>query len=203
MDVSPVIYPIEIVIGTTTATSTENQYPRVSIEQFINGITRVQGLDERYVLVTLITTGERRELWLFDMIDETIRQIGVEEAEINEVKPVARDGLIFWINKEHRKVFTYDLRTSGKLYKFTMAGNLPYSDERILAFPFTGMSLVQRGEQLVIFTNEAGEVFTDENNESTKLFFEKFDLTKHLSDDLLSVISDTYVVSSEIEQITE
>jgi hypothetical protein len=199
-DIMPTVTPFDSLITDSVATDSiavaTSGLP-MTITDFANAITAVHGIDERYVLVNVLIGTSTTEVWLFDMKDKIIHRIGMDKAQIGTMPPGAKDGMIFWLNAERDRVYTYDLRTAGSLHEMTLVGNLPTSAEYTLTFPFTSWQVIWRGDSFYFKTRKTGEVFQDENTDSAQKFFNYFSLPQRLPYDRVQSIGGTFVSEEE------
>ncbi len=199
-DIVPTISPFDtlisdVVIPATDAASTSELHMTTS--DFVNRITKVHGIDERYVLVSVLVSTSTTELWLFDMTDHLVHRIGSGKAQIGTMQAGSKDGMIFWLNAERNTIYTYDLRTAGSLHEMMLVGNLPAGAEYVLTFPFTSWQVIWRGDAFYFRTRKTGEVFQDENTDSASKFFTYFNLKHALPFDRIQTIGGTFISEGE------
>ncbi len=186
----------ELAEATSTAT-TSVLVPLFTYEAFTESISSVHGVDDRYVVVTVAMSATSTEVWLFDMRQELIHRIGIEEATIGQYPVGVKDDMIFWLNNLDEVVFVYDLRTAGQLHEMALVANLPSANEHRLTFPFPDWEVIWRSDQFYFYTKATGEVFQDENTESAQLFYDFFNLEQLLPRVRLDEIGGIVIPDSE------
>lgn len=201
----PVTYPIRDMVLFTESSTTASSTPELSIiagtttevvsmDVFAASVESVQGIDDRYVLARLRRI-DGPELWLFDMGAQTMTRLGFAEGAPGAILPLAKEGLIFWLNQSASKMYTYDTRTAGQLFSMLLVANLPDSTEYTFSFPYTEWKIVWRGNSLFATHPKTGEVFGDGSSESLLRFVRYFPLAEHLSEDELHVLGLTTVTT--------
>lgn len=201
-DIVPTITPFSDLVSDTVTTSSGVASTTMTTVDFANHITAVHGIDERYVLVNVLTGTTSTEVWLFDMRDQLVHRIGRDKAQIGTMQAGSKDGMIFWLNAARDTIYTYDLRTAGSLHEMLLVGNLPTDSEYVLTFPFTSWQVNWRGDTFYFRTRKTGEVFQDENTDSARKFFNYFNLTQSLSYDQIQAIGGTFISEDEVNRST-
>jgi hypothetical protein len=198
-DIVPSVTPFDMLISDTSASGTATtSLPHMTTTEFVNAITAVHGIDERYVLVDVSVGTSTVEVWLFDMTDHLVHRIGRDNAQIGTMSAGVKEKMIFWLNAAGDTIYTYDLRTAGSLHEMILVGNLPTDNEPVLTFPFTGWQVIWRGDKFYFWTRKTGEVFQDENTNSARTFFTYFNLTTTLPYDQLQTIGGTFVTEADV-----
>jgi hypothetical protein len=164
--------------STTLAVSIDTFTP----EAFATALQWLQGIDGRLVLAEVVSSSGT-ELWLFDLVGSTVTRIGFADGAPGTIRPIAKDGILFWLNDTGNKIFTYDTRTADRLYEFLLAVNLPSVPEYTFDFPYTSWRLIWRGQQLFVYHPDTGEVFGDSDGRSFEAFVQTFSLSSLLSPD--------------------
>jgi hypothetical protein len=198
--IADIILPVSTTSSSSLSTiSTEQATSSVllprSVADFATSLRWIQGVDGRFVLAEIVE-GTSTELWLFDMPALTITRIGFSEGGLGSIRPIVKDGLIFWQNTTGNKIFTYDTRIAGQLYEYLLVSNLPEADEYLFTFPYTSWNVVWRGSQFFMFHPDTGEVFGDSDGRSLDAFNRLFTLTSLLSTDELDALSITPLLST-------
>lgn len=163
-----------------------------TVSDFANNLIFVHGIDERFATVG-IKNATATELWLFDLVKEEIYRIGFGEAQIGNYPIAAKDRMIFWLNYDGSVLYTYDLRTAGRLHEMALVLNLPNAEETRLTFPFTDWQVVWRADQFYFFKDSAGEVFQDENTGAAEKLFIQFRIPTYLDQEQLHAIGGIYL----------
>lgn len=186
------------ITAVTASSSLLQQTPK----NFGRAVTFVRGVSDAQALAGVVI-GTSTELWLFDFARAEFYRIGYDEARISSYPIATKDGMIFWLNYDGSTIFTYDLRTAGRLHEMHVVANLPDTTEHRFTFPFTDWQLIQRDAQFYFYTSAVGEISQDENALGAQQFFIHFSLPTFLTPEELHAVGGVLVPSTEVKLVDE
>lgn len=144
-------------------------------------------------VAVVVKREETYELWVYNIESGAARRISTDVAAHAPIG--IKDGVFFWLSKEGTAVYAYD-PSKNMRYSRPVPPFDPARGERArVHFPGVSWDVMFDNHGFYFFSEETGEVFSDENADARKVFGARHNLYLLLSDERMSELG--FMVESE------
>ncbi len=143
------------------------------------------------------------ELWVYDIVQKTQEKIRTgSSTSVSSTYPLGmKGGSLFWLSKDEGKVFAYNFETKSVAEKIVPHFNAANGERSTVLFEGILWKVIISAEGFLFFTEETGEVFSDDNSLLVEEFRTTMDLDTTLSQDMIDDLNllqkGTAEISSE------
>lgn len=169
-----------------TATSTEERLPDFALDT----IKKIRGTFLNTVIVQLQKDG-KEELWMYNIEKDTQEKIDAgTSTSLSVDSPLGiKDGYIFWLSEDRQQVFAYSLLTKEIQVKALPSYNAMLGERGEVIFDTIPWKVIIGAENFSFFSDQTGEVFSDENGSVAEMLRQKFKLDSVLDKEELSSLN--------------
>ena len=170
----------------TTATSTKERLPDFALDT----IKKIRGTFLNTVIVQLQKDG-KEELWMYNIEKDTQEKIDAgTSTSLSIDSPLGiKDGYIFWLSHDRQQVFAYSLLTKEIQVKALPLYNATLGERGEVIFDTIPWKVIIGAENFSFFSDQTGEVFSDENGSVAEMLRQKFKLDSVLDKEELSSLN--------------
>lgn len=143
------------------------------------------------------------ELWLYNIEDDTQEKIqSGSSTSISSTYPLGvKGGHLFWLSNDESKIFAYSFEAKNVIEKNVPAFDGSEGERAEVVFENIPWKIIVSAEGFTFFSEETGEVFSDENSIVVEAFRKKLKLDAVLNEDELDNLN--LPVSQDVQENSE
>ena len=165
-----------------------------------DSIKRIKGNLLNTVIIQ-VKRGDKDELWLYNLENDS-----KEKISSNSTTTVASDfpigiksGYLFWLSEDKKNVFAYNPTNKNYINKEVPIFDKTKGERAEIFFDEIGWKIIVNEEGFSFFSQETGEVFSDEDNIVQDTIRKKFNLDTVLNAEKLNQLDFSVEVSPQEE----
>lgn len=150
-------------------------------------IKKIKGTFLNAIIVQLQKEGEE-ELWLYDVENNTQEKIDTgTSTSLSIDSPLGvKDGYVFWLSEDRSLVFAYNLATKEIKSQSVPPYDVSRGERGEVVFEGIPWKVILGVDSFMFFSEQTGEVFSDENSSVAEALRQKFKLDNKLDKEELS-----------------
>ena len=154
------------------------------------------------VIVVQVNKGGSDELWLYNVKEDTQQKLeaGTSTSVSVDFSLGSKSGYLFWLSRDETVVYAYNFAEKILLEKDVPQFDGSKGERAEVVFEKIPWKVIIGTEGFSFFSNETGEVFSDEDSRSVEILRKKLDLDTVFDEETLNALDfsvDSPVMSEE------